>query len=89
MDGFFYGVKRETQASLSYRGAEQVYLPLQKLWNPVAGYFIPISPPEGELDFPILKDKIRSLALPTSPTSVASLVVSRPKLGECDRCSTE
>ncbi|KAF1856796.1 hypothetical protein Lal_00042313 [Lupinus albus] len=42
--------------------------------NPAAGYFIPISPPEGEVDFPILKDKIRSLALPTSPTSVASLV---------------
>lgn len=42
--------------------------------NPEAGHFIPISPPEGEVDFPILKDKIRSLALPTSPTSVASLV---------------
>ena len=40
----------------------------------MAGYFLPISPPEGEVDFPILKDKIRSLALPTSPTSVASLV---------------
>ena len=42
--------------------------------NPAAGYFIPISPPEGELDFPILKDQRRSEALPTSPTSVASLV---------------
>ena len=42
--------------------------------NPEAGHFIAISPPEVEVDFPILKDKIRSLALPTSPTSVASLV---------------
>ena len=42
--------------------------------NPEARHFIPISPPEVEVDFPILKDKIRSLALPTSPTSVASLV---------------
>ena len=42
--------------------------------NPAAGYFIPIYPPEGEVDFPILKEKIRSLALPTSPTSLASLV---------------
>lgn len=37
MDGFCYGVKRDTQASFSSSGAEQVSLPLQKQWNPVAG----------------------------------------------------